>query len=199
MFDIGTVTLWLQENPEWIVLGLCSAAFIESFALIGIIIPGVVLLAAISGLAASTNLSIFYVVSLVYVSSCFADISSFLLGRFLSKKIDHVWPFNNNPSWLEKGRKFSKTYGIAGVFLGRFIGPVRPLIPITVGSLSMKLKTFVYVDLISGLLWAPLYTLPGYFTARTVLEDSGNLTLTVGLIALAVAFLVVTRYLVSKK
>ena len=70
MFDIGTVTLWLQENPEWIVLGLCSAAFIESFALIGIIIPGVALLAAISGLAAYTNLPIFYVVSLVYVSSC---------------------------------------------------------------------------------------------------------------------------------
>ena len=199
MFDIGAVTLWLQQNPELIVLGLCSAAFIESFALIGIIIPGVVLLAAISGLAASTNLPIFYVVSLVYVSSCFADISSFLLGRFLSKKIDHVWPFNNNPSWLEIGRKFSKTYGIPGVFLGRFIGPIRPLIPITVGSLSMDLKTFVYVDLISGLLWAPLYTLPGYFTARTVLEDSGNLTLTVGLIALAIAFLIFVRYLVSKK
>ena len=98
MFDIGAVTLWLQQNPELIVLGLCSAAFIESFALIGIIIPGVVLLAAISGLAASTNIPIFYVVSLVYVSSCFADISSFLLGKYLSKKIDTVWPFNNNPS-----------------------------------------------------------------------------------------------------
>ena len=199
MFDIGAVTLWLQQNPEWIILGLCSAAFIESFALIGIIIPGVVLLAAISGLAASTNLSIFYVVSLVYVSSCIADISSFLLGKFLSKKIDHVWPFNKNPSWLEQGRKFSKSYGVPGVFLGRFIGPIRPLIPITVGSLSMNLKTFIYVDLISGLLWAPLYTLPGYFAAKTVLEDSGNLTLAVGLIALAVAFLVLARYLVSKK
>tara|TARA_B100001013_G_scaffold331929_1_gene247851 strand:+ start:5738 stop:6337 length:600 start_codon:yes stop_codon:yes gene_type:complete len=199
MFDIGAVTLWLQQNPELIVLGLCSAAFIESFALIGIIIPGVVLLAAISGLAASTNIPIFFVVSLVYVSSCFADISSFLLGKYLSKKIDTVWPFNNNPSWLEQGRKFSKTYGIPGVFLGRFIGPIRPLIPITVGSLSMDLKTFIYVDLISGLLWAPLYTLPGYFAAKTILEDSGNLTLAASLIALAVVFLVFVRYLVSKK
>ena len=199
MFDIGTVTLWLQENPEWIVLGLCSAAFIESFALIGIIVPGVILLAAISGLAASTNLSIFYVVILVYVSSCLADIFSFLLGKSLSKKIDRVWPFNNNPSWLEQGRKFSKSYGIPGVFLGRFIGPIRPLIPITVGSLSMNFRTFIFVDLISGLLWAPLYTLPGYFAAKTVLEDSGNLTLAVSLIALATAFLIFVRYLVSKK
>ena len=56
MFDIGAVTLWLQQNPEWIVLGLCLAAFIESFALIGIIIPGVVLLAAISGSVSYTHL-----------------------------------------------------------------------------------------------------------------------------------------------
>ena len=199
MFDIGAVTHWLQQNPEWIVLGLCSAAFIESFALIGIIVPGVILLAAISGLAASTNLSIFYVVILVYVSSCLADIFSFLLGKSLSKKIDSVWPFNNNPSWLEQGRKFSKSYGIPGVFLGRFIGPIRPLIPITVGSLSMNFRTFIFVDLISGLLWAPLYTLPGYYAAKTVLEDSGNLTLAVSLIALATAFLIFVRYLVSKK
>ena len=199
MFDIGAVTHWLQQNPEWIVLGLCSAAFIESFALIGIIVPGVILLAAISGLAASTNLSIFYVVILVYVSSCLADIFSFLLGKSLSKKIDRVWPFNNNPSWLEQGRKFSKSYGIPGVFLGRFIGPIRPLIPITVGSLSMNFRTFIFVDLISGLLWAPLYTLPGYYAAKTVLEDSGNLTLAVSLIAIATAFLIFVRYLVSKK
>ena len=199
MFDIGAVTLWLQQNPEWIIFGLCSAAFIESFAIIGIIIPGVILLAAISGLAASTNLSIFQVVLLVYISSCFADMSSFFLGKYLSRKIDLAWPFKKNPSWLEQGRTFFKSYGIPGVFLGRFIGPVRPLIPITVGSLSMDLKTFIYVDLISGLLWAPLYTLPGYFAAKTVLEDSGNLTLAVSLIALATAFLIFVRYLVSKK
>ena len=199
MFDIGAVTLWLQQNPEWIMLGLCSAAFIESFAIVGIIIPGVVLLAAISGLAASTNLSIFQVVLLVYLSSCFADISSFLLGKYLSGKIDGVWPFKKNPSWLEKGRRFFKSYGIPGVFLGRFIGPVRPLIPITAGSLGMNVRTFILVDLVSGLLWAPLYSMPGYFAGKTAFEGSGALSLAAGLIALAVAFLFLARYLISKK
>ena len=199
MFDIGAVTLWLQQNPEWIIFGLCSAAFIESFALIGIIIPGVILLAAISGLAASTNLSIFQVVLLVYISSCFADISSFFLGKYLSRKIDNTWLFKKNPSWLEQGRVFFKSYGILGVFLGRFIGPVRPLIPITAGSLAMDMRTFILVDLASGLLWAPLYSLPGYFAGKTALEGSGTLSLAVGLIAIAIAFLFFVRYLVRKK
>ena len=199
MFDIGAVTLWLQQNPEWIVFGLCSAAFIESFAIIGIIIPGVVLLAAISGLAASTNLSIFQVVFLVYISSCCADIMSFILGKYFSKKIDGIWPFIKNPSWLEQGRKFFRSYGIPGVFLGRFVGPIRPLIPITAGSLAMDVRTFILVDLISGLLWAPLYSLPGYFAGKTAFEGSGTLSLAAGLIALAVAFLFLAKYLVSKR
>ena len=199
MFDIGAVTLWLQQNPEWIVFGLCSAAFIESFAIIGIIIPGVVLLAAISGLAASTNLSIFQVVFLVYISSCFADILSFILGKYLSNKIDGIWPFVKNPSWLDQGRKFFRSYGIPGVFLGRFVGPIRPLIPITAGSLAMDVRTFILVDLVSGLLWAPLYSLPGYFAGKTAFEGSGTLSLAAGLIALAVAFLFLARYLVRKK
>ena len=199
MFDIGAVTLWLQQNPEWIVFGLCSAAFIESFAIIGIIIPGVVLLAAISGLSASTNLSIFQVVFLVYISSCFADILSFILGKYFSKKIDRVWPFIKNPSLLNQGRKFFRSYGIPGVFLGRFVGPIRPLIPITAGSLAMDVRTFILVDLVSGLLWAPLYSLPGYFAGKTAFEGSGTLSLAAGLIALAVAFLFLAKYLVSKR
>jgi len=199
MFDIGAVTLWLQQNPEWIVLGLCSAAFIESFAFIGIIVPGVLLLAAISGLSASTNLSVFQVVLLVYISSCLADILSFLIGKYLSNKIDKVWPFKNNPLWLEQSRKFSASYGIPGVFLGRFVGPIRPLIPVTVGSLGMDLRVFITVDLISGIVWAPLYTLPGYFAAKSAIENSGNFTFAAGLIALAIVFLFLVRYLVSKK
>ena len=52
MFEFNEVILWLKDNPEWIALGVFGASFIESFALVGVIIPGVVLLAVISGMAA---------------------------------------------------------------------------------------------------------------------------------------------------
>ena len=71
MFDVGTVTLWLQENPDWIALGLFAAAFVESFALIGVVIPGVVLVGVISGLAASTDLTIVEVILIAYIASFF--------------------------------------------------------------------------------------------------------------------------------
>ena len=199
MFDISVITLWLQQNPEWIAFGLCSAAFIESFAIIGIIIPGVILLAAISGLAAYSDFSIFEVIFLVYISSCLADIASFLLGKLFSKKIDRIWPFNKYPEWLEQGQNFFTSYGVPGVFLGRFVGPVRPLIPITAGSLGMDIKLFILVDLVSGLFWAPLYSLPGYFAGKTAFEGSGIEALVVSLVVLAIIFIVLQRYLYRKK
>ena len=87
MFEFNEVILWLKDNPEWIALGVFGAAFIESFALIGVVIPGVVLLAVISGMAAST-LNVFELVLIAYVASFLADILSFLLGTSISKSID---------------------------------------------------------------------------------------------------------------
>ena len=102
-------------------------------------------------------------------------------GIKLYKKIDSIWPFKNNPGWLKKGREFFKTYGILGVFVGRFIGPVRPVMPITAGSMGMKFKHFLGVDLLSGLIWAPLYSLPGYFAGKIVFENTDSIYLFLGL------------------
>ena len=173
MFEFNEVILWLKGNPEWIALGVFGAAFIESFALIGVIIPGVVLLAVISGMAAST-LSVFELVLIAYVASFLADILSFLLGTGISKSIDNLWPFNKYPNLLVLGRSFVKRFGILGVFVGKFIGPVRPLLPITAGSLNMNRKSFLLIDFFSCLLWALIYTLPGYYAGQAVVSKNNN-------------------------
>ena len=97
MFEFNEVILWLKDNPEWIALGVFGAAFIESFALIGVVIPGVVLLAVISGMAAS-NLNVFELVLIAYVASFLADILSFLIGTGISKSIDNFELFRLLPS-----------------------------------------------------------------------------------------------------
>ena len=200
MFDVGTVTLWLQENPDWIALGLFAAAFVESFALIGVVIPGVVLVGVISGLAASTDLTIVEVILIAYIASFLADSSSFFIGKSISKKIDHIWPFNSHPHWLDQGRSFFIKYGTLGLFVGKFIGPIRPLMPITAGSLEMNTKKFIFIDLFSSILWALLYTLPGYLGGKTLLamlegeiSDSFVISGIALLIAVILIFLIIKR------
>ena len=193
MFEFNEVILWLKDNPEWIAVGVFGAAFIESFALIGVIIPGVVLLAVISGMAAST-LSVFELVLIAYVASFLADILSFLLGTGISKSIDNLWPFNKYPNLLVQGRSFVKRFGILGVFLGKFIGPIRPLLPLTAGSLGMNFKYFLTVEVFSSFLWALLYTVPGYYAGKSILDSQFNLKWLIAAIIGVIVLIVIVRY-----
>ena len=193
MFEFNEVILWLKDNPEWIALGVFGAAFIESFALIGVVIPGVVLLAVISGMAAST-LSIFELVLIAYVASFLADILSFLLGTGISKSIDKLWPFNKYPNLLVQGRTFVKRFGILGVFVGKFIGPIRPLVPLTAGSLGMNFKYFLTVEIFSSFLWALLYTVPGYYAGKSILDSEFNLNWLIAIIIGVAILIVIVRY-----
>ena len=193
MFEFNEVILWLKDNPEWIALGVFGAAFIESFALIGVIIPGVVLLAVISGMA-SSSLNVFELVLIAYVASFLADILSFLLGTGISKSIDKLWPFNKYPNLLVQGRNFVRRFGILGVFIGKFIGPIRPLLPLTAGSLGMNFKHFSIVEIFSSFLWALLYTVPGYYAGKSILDSQFDLTWLIIIIIGIVVLLFIVRY-----
>ena len=193
MFEFNEVILWLKDNPEWIALGVFGAAFIESFALIGVIIPGVVLLAVISGMAAST-LHVLELILIAYVASFLADILSFVLGTGISKSIDNLWPFNKYPNLLVRGRGFVKRFGILGIFVGKFIGPIRPLLPITAGSLGMNFKYFLTVEIFSSFLWALLYTVPGYYAGKSILDSRFDLTWLVAVIIGIVVLILIVRY-----
>tara|TARA_B100000927_G_scaffold194586_1_gene157005 strand:- start:1756 stop:2361 length:606 start_codon:yes stop_codon:yes gene_type:complete len=173
MFEFNEIIVWLEKNPQWIALGIIGASFIESFALIGIIIPGVVLLAIISGLAA-TSLNIIEVVTIAYFSSLLADVMSFFIGYSFRNSINKVWPFKEHPEFLQQGQKFFKQYGMIGLFIGKFIGPIRPLLPITAGSLNMDKRRFFLIEILSCFLWALIYTVPGYYAAQTIVSEQNN-------------------------
>jgi len=47
------------------------------------------------------------------------------------------------------------------VLFGRFFGPVRGTIPTVAGMMDMHWRAFMVANVISGILWAPVYLLPG--------------------------------------
>lgn len=173
MFEFNEIIVFLEKNPQWIALGIIVASFIESFALIGIVIPGVVLLAIISGLA-STTLTAYEVVLLAYLASLISDVISYFIGFGLRNSLSKIWPFKTRPEFLIKGRRFFEKYGMVGLFTGKFIGPVRPLLPITAGSMSMNKKHFFTIEIFSCFIWALIYTLPGYYAGKSVNLETGN-------------------------
>ncbi|HEX22285.1 MAG TPA: phosphatase PAP2 family protein, partial [Chromatiales bacterium] len=114
---------------------------------------------------------------------------SYWLGRHFHQQIRGLWPFRQHPAWLEKGEAFFQRHGGKSVLMGRFIGPIRPVIPVVAGMLDMPPGRFYLVNVLSAFAWAPLYLLPGMaFGASLALagEVAGRLALLIVLLLVSV-------------
>ena len=157
----------LTPAPGLLLLIIAAIALVESLALVGLLVPGVVLMAAASSLAGHQDLAIAPVLGAAFLGAVAGDGLSFLLGYTQRERVTALWPLSRHPEWLARGARFFQRHGTLSVFLGRFVGPVRPVVPLIAGMLQMSPRTFTWANLGSALLWAPAYVLPGYLLGRT--------------------------------
>ena len=153
---------WLTLNPDWVGVSILLIAFVESFAILGIIVPGVAFLGVAAFLAGSGLLSLNSALLLAFCGAILGDGSSFLIGHRFKSDI-RAWPvLRSNQQWVNTGEAFFNKHGIKSIVVGRFIGPIRPIMPLVAGSLGMPMKRFFSVNALSAILWAPVYVVPGF-------------------------------------
>lgn len=194
----------LSPPPEWLLVIILLVAMLESLAVIGIVVPGVVLLGAAASIAGHQDLPLWMALVAGIIGAFAGDNLSFWLGRTQRRRIPHWWPLTRHPEWLSRGHEFFQRHGSLSVVIGRFVGPVRPFIPMIAGMLSMPTRRFAVVNFLSALAWAPVYILPGYFLGRSWEElmqlppgaERWLLTLSISLLALALLFSAI-RYQLS--
>jgi hypothetical protein len=83
------------------------------------------------------------------------------LGRHFDKQLRSLWPFTRHPELIPRGEKFFHKHGGKSVLFGRFIGPIRPVIPAIAGIMHMNPYHFYFVNIVSAIAWAPVVLLPG--------------------------------------
>jgi membrane protein DedA with SNARE-associated domain len=67
---------------------------------------------------------------------------------------------------LPRGQAFFETWGVLGVFLGRFFGPLRSVIPLVAGICAMPQLRFQLANIASALIWATGVLAPGAFAVK---------------------------------
>lgn len=167
-------------------------AFIETFAFLGLLVPGVAVLFALAALAGTQETAITPLLMGAFIGAILGDQLSFFLGRYASPWLKRRWPLKNHPQWQQRGERYFDRYGGMSVVIGRFVGPIRPLIPFVAGSCRMPALRFTAFNLASALAWAPAYLLPGYLTGLgatrlPLFEETGTLIL-IAIISLLLAF-----------
>ena len=57
------------------------------------------------------------------------DVLSYWVGHRYRWHLREIWPFRRMPALLDRGDRFFRRHGAKSVLAGRFIGPLRPVIP----------------------------------------------------------------------
>lgn len=165
---VETLTLFVENNIQYLIWIIAFIAMVESLAVVGIIVPGIGLLASLSILAGHAQVNVYAMLGLAVIGAILGDGISFIIGRVFRNKLHFMWPFTKYPHWIDNGEAFFNKHGGKSIFIGRFIGPVRPFIPMVAGMLNMDSKRFLLLNVLSALCWAPVYLLPGYLFGKWI-------------------------------
>lgn len=180
---------WVNANPGWGVLIVFLVAFFESLVLIGILLPGIMILFGIGTLIGLGVIDVLPVWLAASSGAFLGDTLSFALGYRYRQHLLEIWPFSRYPGVMDRGIQFFKSHGAKSVVAGRFIGPLRPVIPAVVGIMRMSPSRFVAVDLAACIAWAPAFLIPGILfgaSLEVASEYTGRLAmvLVIGLFSL---------------
>jgi undecaprenyl-diphosphatase len=187
---------WIVANPQWTGLFIALVAFVESLAVVGFIMPGAVLLFAIGAIVSTGAYPLMDALLYSIAGAIVGDSLSYWLGRYYKQQLRGIWPLSRYPELIERGQRFFVKHGGMSVFIGRFLGPARAVIPAVAGMMGMPPERFLAINILSSIVWAPAYVLPGVaFGASLGLaaQVAGRLVM---LILLLVALLLITLWLV---
>lgn len=152
----------------------------ESLAVVGLLVPGTVLIFGAGVLIATGALALTPTLLMAIAGAIAGDAISYWLGRTHHQRLKTFWPFSRHPQLLTEGEEYFRRHGAASILMGRFIGPIRPVIPLIAGMLGMAPLPFVLANTASAVAWAFAVLLPGVLFGTSLAlagEISARLTL----------------------
>lgn len=168
MHWFDSTTTWLQGSPHWLALAIFIIACLECLAIAGIVIPGSVVLFSLAVLAGSGALELWQTLLLAYTGGLLGDAISYGLGRHFQQGIRGLPVLRDHPEWLSGAENYFQRYGAISLLVGRYIGPLRPMLPLVAGMLDMPVVRFALVSLVAAAGWAVAYMLPGWATGAAL-------------------------------
>ncbi len=200
MIDFASPILqWLNNNPQLAGFATFLISAGESVAIIGTIVPGSVMMTAIGALVGASIIPFWSTMIWAILGAIAGDSISYWLGYHFKNRLHTIWPFRKHPEILARGRAFFDAHGAKSVFIGRFVGPVRALVPVIAGMLGVKPLRFTLANIASAIGWAPMYMLPGILLGAASVELPSEVAARViFMLVLTGLFIILCLWLIKK-
>ena len=150
---------------HWVYLLVFLGAMLESAAFLGLFLPGESLVLVAGFFAAQGALDLDGLIVAVAIGATLGDSLGYELGRHLGRPglLRYGGRFGINQARLDRADVFFARHGGKSVFLGRFVGFARALVPFLAGSSRMPYRQFFPYNALGAILWSVVVVLLGYF------------------------------------
>ncbi|WP_285734755.1 DedA family protein [Nocardiopsis sp. ATB16-24] len=192
---------WFLAVPTGVVYLVAFALpFAEAAVFAGLVVPGETGL-LLAGVVAGLGHADPFVVGVCGIAGAVAgDSVGFEIGRRLGPRLTtgRLGRVIGPARW-ERAEGFVRRYGAHAVFLGRWVGFARALVPALAGATGLGYRRFVIWNALSGAVWASTITLVGYLAGDSwqrverVLGEAVLLVVLVG--AAALVTVIVARWI----
>jgi undecaprenyl-diphosphatase len=158
------VNFLLPKIEHFRMLGywaLLMVSLLESLAFVGLVFPGSTFVVLMGALSARGYWDLGDLIWFATVGAILGDGISYSLGKrgkILFTESSRIF----RVSYLERGEAFFRKHGPKSVFLGRFLGPIRAIIPFIAGLSRMEPRQFYVWNILSAIAWASSHLLVGY-------------------------------------
>ena len=149
---------------DWSYLIIFAAAALECAAFAGLLVPGESLVLASGFFAHQGILELDAVMAAAGLGAVAGDNVGYWLGARLGREwlLRKGSRFGLRQKRLAQVERFFQRQGPKAVFIGRFVGFARALVPFVAGASRMPYRKFVLYDALGAILWTVAFVNLGY-------------------------------------
>jgi membrane protein DedA with SNARE-associated domain len=182
-------------NPWGYVL-LFTLTLLEASAFIGLFIPGETALLLAGVLAQQGKVSLVGCTVCAVVGAILGDSLGYEIGRRVGPRMrkSRVGAKVGEKRWT-KAHEYLRRKGGRAIFLGRFVGVLRALVPAVAGDSRMPYGTFLMWNVLGAVIASPAVILAGYFAGSSYKRIESKLSYASWLLAGCVLLFLLYKYI----
>jgi len=162
LLKLGTLT----GGPAYLIVGLL--ALLEASAFVGLFVPGEVGVLAGGYIAYQGRAELVPMMIVATLGAIIGDSIGYEIGRHLGASIrrSRLGRKVGEERWA-RAEDYLKVKGGRAVFLGRFIGVLRALVPALAGVSRMPYRKFLFWNALGAVIWGPSLVGLGYLAGES--------------------------------
>ena len=153
---------WLLHSP-WPCPAIALLVCLESSPVVGLLVPGFILIPAIGSLSAHGLLDFRDLLACALVGALCADSLGYWLGKLGHTQWHDRLGWRHSHRLQRRAHALFDRYGRLALFAGRIMWGIHPMVPMAAGAFGVRVLSFYVIDSAAALLWLLLHLGGGHW------------------------------------